>query len=137
MDFERCEHRAIEISGSERCFIAPVNSREQNRAAHGNIRVTDRCAYCGAERFRLVNGRHVETGEWFDAAGQRRRERNDWRQLARVYGAAHEYQYGYDRRIVAFRASDGAEVVIGANLSDAVRRTKTPDARVLQAELSR
>lgn len=44
-------------------FTAPVNPHNQNRAAHGNIGVTETCL-CGAERKRLINGRHEELGEW-------------------------------------------------------------------------
>lgn len=44
-------------------FQGPV-SRDENRAAHGNIMVTETCVHCGAERSRNVNGIHVEQGEW-------------------------------------------------------------------------
>lgn len=39
-------------------------SRDENRAAHGGICVTQYCS-CGAERRENSNGRHVETGVWY------------------------------------------------------------------------
>ena len=44
-------------------YSAPVNISESNPAAHGNIGVTEFCA-CGAQRSRLINGRHEEVGAW-------------------------------------------------------------------------
>lgn len=47
-----------------RRYTGPV-SRDENRAAHGNVTYRDHCA-CGAVRDRNVNGRHSEIGDWFD-----------------------------------------------------------------------
>jgi hypothetical protein len=46
------------------CFRGPaVGARTENRAAHGNVTVVERCA-CGATRETNINGRHVERGAW-------------------------------------------------------------------------
>jgi len=57
----RCTgHRAesTRVSG----FTGPV-SRDENRAAHGNICETETCR-CGAERSTNINQHHVERGIW-------------------------------------------------------------------------
>ena len=46
------------------CFRGPAaGARTENRAAHGNVTVVERCA-CGATRETNINGRHVERGTW-------------------------------------------------------------------------
>lgn len=58
-------HRHTAADTDERPFDGPITSaRQPNTAAHGNITETDKCR-CGAERRRNVNGRHVETGQWY------------------------------------------------------------------------
>lgn len=54
------EHRAV--GSTERCYSGPV-SRDENRAAHGNICIVEKCA-CGATRATNVNGVHFEQGVW-------------------------------------------------------------------------
>lgn len=50
------------VSRKTRAFSGPV-SRDENRAAHGNVCENQRCS-CGAERHVNVNGLHREEGEW-------------------------------------------------------------------------
>jgi hypothetical protein len=54
------EHRAM--GTKEGPFLGPV-SRDERRAAHGNICITETCA-CGATRKTNVNGVHFEQGVW-------------------------------------------------------------------------
>lgn len=53
----------------ERCFVGPV-SREENRAAHGNITLLEE-RDDGARRSVNVNGIHVEVGTWGPTREQR------------------------------------------------------------------
>ncbi len=53
-----------------RCFAGPV-SRDENRAAHGNVTNTDECVRCGARREQNINGHHVETGPWGPSLAER------------------------------------------------------------------
>lgn len=57
------KHKAKPALTRERCFSGPVSGAEPNRAAHGNITVTEQCQ-CGATRKTNVNGHHVERGGW-------------------------------------------------------------------------
>lgn len=57
-----CDGHRVASTGPDRCFSGPV-SRDENRAAHGNISYDERCR-CGAVRSVNVNGLHVETGPW-------------------------------------------------------------------------
>lgn len=60
---DRCSgHEAVSTSDPWP-FSGPVNPRDENRAAHGGIGVTETCR-CGAERSTLINGLHTETGRW-------------------------------------------------------------------------
>jgi hypothetical protein len=58
-------HRAVAELTRERCFMGPITNPVggENRAAHGNITITESCR-CGMERRINVNGRHVERGHW-------------------------------------------------------------------------
>ncbi len=58
-----CKHEHVH-EVQERAYTGGVNARDENRAAHGNIEVTERCGTCSGERRRLVNGRHEEIGDW-------------------------------------------------------------------------
>jgi len=58
-------HRHRPASSSTRPFFGPVSLRE-NRAAHGNVTIVDRCR-CGCVRSTNVNGNHVERGAWVSA----------------------------------------------------------------------
>jgi hypothetical protein len=64
-----CGHTSTRII-STYAFRGPV-TREENRAAHGNVCVTDECYACGARRKRNVNRRFEEIGPW----GPSRQER--------------------------------------------------------------
>lgn len=83
-----CNHETTrEISTV--CFAGPIAGAEENRAAHGNITVTDECNICGALRSTNINGRHAETGPWGPSLASRKlqeersnRRRNE--ELARV-----------------------------------------------------
>ena len=55
-------HTPIPSETKEVPFSWPV-SRDENRAAHGNICRIERCA-CGAIRRTNINGQHAERGEW-------------------------------------------------------------------------
>ena len=55
-------HRPDPTLATVRPFSGAVAKR-QNRAAHGNVCVVDRCR-CGAERRSNINGQHVERGKW-------------------------------------------------------------------------
>jgi len=59
MDCSHEKTREIEITGYS-CSV----SRDENRAAHGGVCVSEECVRCGARRRRNVNGRHVEIGAW-------------------------------------------------------------------------
>lgn len=52
----------VAIGSSERPYNGSV-SRDENRAAHGNICIVETCA-CGATRSTNVNGLHFEQGVW-------------------------------------------------------------------------
>lgn len=58
---------------SERVFTAPVAwpARDQNPAAHGGVEFAEECT-CGAQRKRLVNGRHEEVGPWGPSLAERK-----------------------------------------------------------------
>lgn len=60
-----CTHSSIADS-APRCFRGSVaeTAADENRAAHGNIEVTETCRACGAIRLILINGRHTEYGRW-------------------------------------------------------------------------
>jgi hypothetical protein len=59
----RCRHKETRTV-SERCFSGPVSREKENRAAHGNITVTEECTACKQRRRLNINGRHVEFGDW-------------------------------------------------------------------------
>lgn len=62
----RCDHQNAVEDRDVYCYTGSVAVEpytHENRAAHGNITVTDRCQ-CGAARARLVNGIHQEFGPW-------------------------------------------------------------------------
>jgi hypothetical protein len=61
-------HRHSVFSSVDRGFTDAV-SRDENRAAHGNICVIDTCK-CGATRRINVNGTHIERGAWIVAVSQ-------------------------------------------------------------------
>ena len=60
MDCTHANIRELRTTG----FTGTVNVREENRAAHGNVCVSEECCACGSRRDRLVNGRHEEIGDW-------------------------------------------------------------------------
>ena len=60
MDCTHANIRELRTTG----FTGPVNVHEENRAAHGNVCVSEECCACGSRRDRLVNGRHEEIGDW-------------------------------------------------------------------------
>ena len=60
MDCTHANIRELRTTG----FTGPVNVRDENRAAHGNVCVSEECCACGSRRDRLVNGRHEEIGDW-------------------------------------------------------------------------
>jgi hypothetical protein len=64
-----CEHKKTKVV-REMCFRGSV-SREENRAAHGNIQLEVECLDCGARRAENRNGAHAEVGEWGDSAVER------------------------------------------------------------------
>ena len=59
----RHRHRHRMVWTAFRCYSGPIAGAEPNRAAHGNVTETQRCA-CGATREINVNGRHIEAGPW-------------------------------------------------------------------------
>ena len=70
-------------------------ARDENRAAHGNVCVTDECLACGARRARLINGRHEEAGTWGpDAACRRAAAINARRQATRAIAAVPAIRLG-------------------------------------------
>lgn len=46
-------------------FFGTIPGADENRAAHGGIRVRVHC-HCGATRDSNVNGSHVERGPWIE-----------------------------------------------------------------------
>ena len=61
-----CQHPSPITTGEPRCYSGPVaTGPDQNRAAHGNICIQQRCPDCGRERAVNVNQRHCEYGPWF------------------------------------------------------------------------
>lgn len=62
-----CSGHAAASESEPRCYTGPVSESrpgsEYNRAAHGNIEITETCR-CGAQRHTLVNGRHKEHSGW-------------------------------------------------------------------------
>lgn len=59
-------HQPVQIS-PDRGYngsVAVHPYTDENRAAHGNITYTERCATCGAERRANVNGLHAEYSPW-------------------------------------------------------------------------
>ena len=58
-------HRHRTVRTDFRGFVGPIAGAEPNRAAHGGITETHRCA-CGATRRLNVNGRHLEVGPWVE-----------------------------------------------------------------------
>lgn len=64
-----CRHEAARELAL-RCYSGPV-ARTENRAAHGNVCITEECAVCGARRDVNVNGMHVESGPWGPTADER------------------------------------------------------------------
>jgi hypothetical protein len=76
----KCQHANVdEVKGSTRCFMHGVAVHpftDENRAAHGNICITEACQDCGAERQTLINNRHYEYSPWGpDTATVQARER--------------------------------------------------------------
>jgi hypothetical protein len=64
-----CLHERV-VETRTRGYAGPV-SREENRAAHGGVCITERCRECGAERSCNVNGRHHEAGPWGPTLAER------------------------------------------------------------------
>ena len=68
-----CQHQhttegpAYAYTGS----VARPPYTEENRAAHGNICVTETCSACGARRSVNVNGCHREYGTWGETRAER------------------------------------------------------------------
>jgi len=58
----RHQHR-VSTSSASKPFDHCANPERCNQAAHGGVAVLDVCR-CGASRVRLLNGNHVERGEW-------------------------------------------------------------------------
>lgn len=56
-------HRHKAIARTTSCFSACAAPSRCNQAAHGGLRVIERCA-CGATRTSNRNGRHAEDGRW-------------------------------------------------------------------------
>lgn len=56
------QHRAIQGEQETTTYRGPV-AEIQDRAAHGGVRIVDRCA-CGATRETNRNQGHVERGLW-------------------------------------------------------------------------
>ena len=61
-------HRAVPSLSRTIAFNGAVKSPE-NRAAHGNVCIVDRCK-CGEERATNRNGRHVEKGAWTEGRAE-------------------------------------------------------------------
>ena len=57
-----CPHPGMTV-GPARPFSGPV-SRDEVRAAHGNITVTETCVACRGRRDVNLNGSHEEAGPW-------------------------------------------------------------------------
>lgn len=59
-----CTHEE-RITAGPLPFAGPADgARRPNPAAHGGIRYTDLCAYCGATRTTNINGGSQEVGAW-------------------------------------------------------------------------
>lgn len=56
----------------ERAFFGPVALRDENHAAHGNIRRTEECSECGARREVNINRAHRDEGPWGPTRDERR-----------------------------------------------------------------
>lgn len=70
-----CKHRNT-TCGRDRCFTGPV-SRDENRAAHGNMTYTVTCDDCGAQQDVNQNQGFFERGPWGASRAERERERVD------------------------------------------------------------
>lgn len=53
----------ISFRSETRAFSGPIHGADYNRAAHGNVCITEHCR-CGATRTSNLNGAHQEVGEW-------------------------------------------------------------------------
>lgn len=65
-----CQHLTTKTI-RERGYSGPV-SRDEHRAAHGCVTITEECLNCGARRDCNVNQHHVEEGPWGPTRAQRR-----------------------------------------------------------------
>lgn len=76
-----CTH-ARTAESAPRCYSNSVAEppHDENRAAHGNIEVTEMCQRCGAERLLLINGRHREVSGWHAATAEIDEQLSDARQ---------------------------------------------------------
>ncbi len=59
-----CRHTHVASQSVTEAFWGPIPDATENRAAHGNVCVTETCA-CGAGRQTNVNQQYRETGPWF------------------------------------------------------------------------
>lgn len=74
-----CTHPTYSTS-EPRPYVGSV-ARDEHRAAHGGIEVTETCAACGARRRVNLNGLHREEGVW----GATRAERQQAAQAASAH----------------------------------------------------
>lgn len=72
---ETCPHAHTRQIGDDRPFVGPVSTRDENRAAHGNITITLECIACGARRDVNINQCHTERGPWGPSRAEREARR--------------------------------------------------------------
>lgn len=58
-----CRHHGSIVIETYRPFTGPVNPKDRNPAADGNVTITLSCE-CGKIKRVNVNGRHTESSKW-------------------------------------------------------------------------
>lgn len=74
MKTKKCQHDRVRQVGEPSCFSASVAVHPytgENRAAHGNIEVTEECVACGAQRQVNINQWHHEYGPFGPSRAER------------------------------------------------------------------
>ena len=144
------------------CSVAVEPFTDENRAAHGNIRQTVECSACGGRRDENRNQWHLEVSPWRDHRTEIENERRKATRLAieqrktaqaeeeRRVALVQKIETAYGTRAQIIETADlcllryqrpghadgNLEIVIGTNLADAARRTKTPDARQIREAIN-
>lgn len=77
-----CQHTDTRQVGPARPYTGGV-SRDENRAAHGGIRITLECLACGAQGEANINGGHEELGAFGPPHAERERAARDAERGAR------------------------------------------------------